>query len=93
MMEIGNDIDFDTAYKAWIQNQAFIGKRKQCDNSFAMGNLNALKVSEEQIKWIIDKMKAGEKITRIYEEYFQDICTLAAIRARVLKYKKKYGAD
>lgn len=77
--------DFDIAYKAWRMNQIEQEPRKRCDNSFAQGNDNAIKLTDNEVDSIICRLQAGEKIIQIHEDTYKGICTIAAIRARVRK--------
>lgn len=79
------EVDFEMAYKAWSMNQIQQFERKNCDNSYAIGNENAKKLTDEQIDIVVNKLRAGQRLHEIYEELFRGYCTINALRSRIRK--------
>jgi hypothetical protein len=82
--------EYDIAYKAWRMNQLEQEPRKRSENGYAKGNDNAIKLTDNELDAIIERLKGGEKLRDIYEDTYVGIVSIEAIRARVQKRNIKF---
>lgn len=78
-------MNFDLSFKAYLLNQKHMVPRKERDNSFAVDNRNALKLSDEKVDELIYEIERNPGIP--LKEACQIVgitCSMNNVRARLI---------